>query len=194
MDVADSLADLAEISPQLISAVLLDPRGDVVGSHPASRARAEGLAETARQLVAHAEHLSPGRSPVKELEVATRTGSVLVVRERGWTIAATTTRRAAPVPLLRADLRSCVDRLAEAAEAATAAAPAAEAKPKRARARSAAKKTPEESPPTEALPEPERKPKRTRKSTTAKAATPKKAAAGETTAEANGDEAREGRG
>src|SRR5215213_91460 len=87
MDAQQALADLTEISSQIKAAVVLDGKGAVVGSTLPDGA---ALAQAATELLAAADELSPGASPLAQLEVATAEGSVFVVRQPGATIAATT--------------------------------------------------------------------------------------------------------
>jgi predicted regulator of Ras-like GTPase activity (Roadblock/LC7/MglB family) len=85
-----ALADLTEISSQIQAAVVFDEQGKVAGSTLGDAGRADQLAKTATQLLAVAEEVRPGESPLTQLEVATGEGSVFVVREGKTTIAATT--------------------------------------------------------------------------------------------------------
>ena len=136
MDAARALADLAELSTEIEAAVLLDASGTVAGATPGSEERAQAFGETAKRLLEKAEHVSTRGSPVKELQVATREGSVFVVREEPWTIAATTTPKPV-VGLILYDLRTCLRSLAqEPTEAAT----ASKEKPTAPKARRATKK------------------------------------------------------
>jgi predicted regulator of Ras-like GTPase activity (Roadblock/LC7/MglB family) len=90
MDAKQALADLTEISSQIEAAVVFDDKGKVVGSTLAEPARAEALAQSAGQLLAAAEEVRTGASPLTQLEVATGDGSVFVVRDAKTSIAATT--------------------------------------------------------------------------------------------------------
>jgi predicted regulator of Ras-like GTPase activity (Roadblock/LC7/MglB family) len=104
MDAQQALADLTEISSQIKAAVVLDGKGAVVGSTLPDGA---ALAQAATELLAAADELSPGASPLAQLEVATAEGSVFVVRQPGATIAATTA--AGPtVGLVFYDLKSAL--------------------------------------------------------------------------------------
>ena len=175
MDVADALAHLTEISPQLTAVVLLDPQDAVAGSQPASDPPSQRLAETARRLIAQGERVSSRRSSLNELEVTTAAGSVFAVRERGWTIAATATR-GAPATLVRSDLRICLRRVAEAADLPrvepepASAAPERKPRPRRA---SATAKTAERNEAGATADTPDPAPKRTRTRATAKKPQPK---------------------
>jgi predicted regulator of Ras-like GTPase activity (Roadblock/LC7/MglB family) len=104
MDAQQALADLTEISSQIEAAVVFDDKGKVVGSTVADGA---AFASAAGDLLAAAEELKPGDSPLAQLEIATGEGSVFVVREGKTTIAATT----APAPtvgLVFYDLKSAL--------------------------------------------------------------------------------------
>jgi predicted regulator of Ras-like GTPase activity (Roadblock/LC7/MglB family) len=87
MDAQQALADLTEISSQIRAAVVFDDQGKVAGS---TLPDGEAFARAAADLVAAAEELKPGESPLTQLEVATSEGSVFVVRQDKATIAATT--------------------------------------------------------------------------------------------------------
>ncbi|HSC92107.1 MAG TPA: roadblock/LC7 domain-containing protein [Gaiellaceae bacterium] len=121
MDAEHAIADLMEVSSQVDGAVLVGPGGDVEASSLPSE-RAERLARTARQLLEAAAAGSDRE--LSQLEVATRDGSVFVVRDGERTLAATT-GPSATVGLVFYDLRTCLRSLAEA--------DAAPAKPKRRR-------------------------------------------------------------
>jgi predicted regulator of Ras-like GTPase activity (Roadblock/LC7/MglB family) len=104
MDAQQALADLTEISSQIEAAVVFDDKGKVVGSTlPAG----DALAGSAADLLAAADEVRTGDSPLTQLEIATGEGSVFVVREAKLTIAATT----APAPtvgLVFYDLKSAL--------------------------------------------------------------------------------------
>jgi predicted regulator of Ras-like GTPase activity (Roadblock/LC7/MglB family) len=87
MDAQQALADLTEISSQIQAAVVFDDKGKVAGS---THADGEAFAKAAADLLAAAEELRTGDSPLTQLEVATAEGSVFVVRQDKATIAATT--------------------------------------------------------------------------------------------------------
>ena len=87
MDAQQALADLTEISSQIQAAVVFDDKGKVAGS---TGGNGEALARAASELLATAEELKTGDSPLSQLEVATGEGSVFVVREGKTSIAATT--------------------------------------------------------------------------------------------------------
>jgi predicted regulator of Ras-like GTPase activity (Roadblock/LC7/MglB family) len=90
MDAQQALADLTEISSQIEAAVVFDEKGKVAGSTLGDPARTEALATAAKELLAAAENLKTGESPLTQLEVATGEGSVFLVRQGKARIAATT--------------------------------------------------------------------------------------------------------
>ena len=87
MDAQQALADLTEISSQIAAAVVFDDKGKVVGSTVPD---GDPFARSAAELLAAADELKTGESPLTQLEIATGEGSVFVVREGKNTIAATT--------------------------------------------------------------------------------------------------------
>jgi predicted regulator of Ras-like GTPase activity (Roadblock/LC7/MglB family) len=104
MDAQQALADLTEISSQIEAAVVFDDKGKVVGSTLPS---GDALAKSAADLLAAAEEVRTGDSPLSQLEIATGDGSVFIVRDGKLTIAATTA--AAPtVGLVFYDLKSAL--------------------------------------------------------------------------------------
>lgn len=125
MDAAQAIADLTEISPQVRQVVVIGADGAPTGSNLPDEAAAARLADGARRLVEEAEALRPG---VSQLEAATLTGSVFVVRDGDRLIAATTTPEPT-VGLVFYDLKSCLRAI-----------DVPQAKPKPARKRTPAKK------------------------------------------------------
>jgi predicted regulator of Ras-like GTPase activity (Roadblock/LC7/MglB family) len=108
VDAAQAIADLTEISPQVRHVVVIAPDGLLVGSN-ADPAAAQKLADGARELIAAAEELRPG---VSQLEAATVSGSVFVVRDGDRLIAATTSPEPT-VGLVFYDLKTCVRSIDE---------------------------------------------------------------------------------
>jgi predicted regulator of Ras-like GTPase activity (Roadblock/LC7/MglB family) len=108
VDATQAIADLTEISPQVQRVVVIAADGSPVGSN-ADPAAAEKLAEGARRLLAAAEELRPG---VSQLEAATVSGSVFVVREGDGLIAATTSPEPT-VGLVFYDLKTCLRSIDE---------------------------------------------------------------------------------
>jgi predicted regulator of Ras-like GTPase activity (Roadblock/LC7/MglB family) len=103
VDAAQAIADLTEISPQVQRVVVIAADGSVVGSN-ADAAVAGRLADGARRLIDAAEELRPG---VSQLEAATVSGSVFVVRDGDRLIAATTSPEPT-VGLVFYDLKTCL--------------------------------------------------------------------------------------
>jgi predicted regulator of Ras-like GTPase activity (Roadblock/LC7/MglB family) len=108
VDAAQAIADLTEISPQVRHVVVIAPDGSLVGSN-ADPAAAQKLADGARELIEAAEELRPG---VSQLEAATVSGSVFVVRDGDRLIAATTSPEPT-VGLVFYDLKTCVRSIDE---------------------------------------------------------------------------------
>ena len=108
VDAAQAIADLTEISPQVRHVVVIAPDGSLVGSN-ADPAAAQKLADGARELIAAAEELRPG---VSQLEAATVSGSVFVVRDGDRLVAATTSPEPT-VGLVFYDLKTCVRSIDE---------------------------------------------------------------------------------
>jgi predicted regulator of Ras-like GTPase activity (Roadblock/LC7/MglB family) len=109
VDAAQALAELAELSSQVRTAVVLDETGTVLASTPADGEGVERLAASARDLLASATELHAGSEPTRA-EVELTEGAVFVLREAGRTIAATT----GPEPtsgLVVYDLRTCLQRM-----------------------------------------------------------------------------------
>ena len=104
MDANRAIADLTEISPQVRDVVIVDAEGALTGTN-ATASAAERLAGAARRLVEAADALRP--APVAQLEVATTTGSVFVVRDGDRMIAATTSPEPT-VGLVFYDLKTCL--------------------------------------------------------------------------------------
>ncbi len=129
MDAAQAIADLTEISPQVKGVVVIAADGTLSGFNLATEEAAARLADGARRLLDAAEGLRPG---VAQLEAATTSGSVFVVRDGERLIAATTTPEPT-VGLVFYDLKTCLRSIS---------APEPEPKPKR---RAQAKKKEEES-------------------------------------------------
>ena len=90
MDAQQALADLTEISSQIQAAVVFDDKGKVAGATLGDPGRADELAKAATELLAAADEVKAGDSPLTQLEVATGEGSVFVVRDGKTCIAATT--------------------------------------------------------------------------------------------------------
>jgi predicted regulator of Ras-like GTPase activity (Roadblock/LC7/MglB family) len=104
MDAARAIADLVDVSPQVRAVVIVEPEDAVVGTNAAPDL-AERLIASARELLRIADAGRP--EPVSQLEAATTTGSVFVVRDGERVIAATTSPEPT-VGLVFYDLKSCV--------------------------------------------------------------------------------------
>jgi predicted regulator of Ras-like GTPase activity (Roadblock/LC7/MglB family) len=110
MDAAQAIADLKEISPQVRDVVVLGADGTPAGSSLAEDLAAARLADGARRLLDEAEALRPG---VAQIEAATTSGSVFVVRDGERMIAATTTAEPT-VGLVFYDLKTCLRSIDDA--------------------------------------------------------------------------------
>ena len=109
VDAAQAIADLTEISPQVQRVAVIAANGSLAGSN-SDPASAQKLADGARRLLDAAEELRPG---VSQLEAATVSGSVFVVRDGDRLIAATTTPEPT-VGLVFYDLKTCLRSIDEA--------------------------------------------------------------------------------
>jgi predicted regulator of Ras-like GTPase activity (Roadblock/LC7/MglB family) len=103
VDATQAIADLTEISPQVQRVVVIAADGSIVGSNADPEA-AQKLVDGATQLIGAAEELRPG---VAQLEAATVSGSVFVVRDGDRLIAATTSPEPT-VGLVFYDLKTCL--------------------------------------------------------------------------------------
>jgi predicted regulator of Ras-like GTPase activity (Roadblock/LC7/MglB family) len=110
VDAAQAISDMTEISPQVRSVVVTGAGGSILGSNLADEAAAERLAEGAKRLV---DAASSYRPDVAQLEAATTSGSVFVVRDGDRMIAATTTPEPT-VGLVFYDLKTCLRAIDEA--------------------------------------------------------------------------------
>ena len=109
MDATQAIADLTEISPQVRDVVVVAADGSLGGSNVADETAAQRLVDGAKRLLDAAEQLRPG---VAQLEAATVTGSVFVVRDGERLIAATTTPEPT-VGLVFYDLKTCLRSIEE---------------------------------------------------------------------------------
>ncbi|MGH3003410.1 MAG: hypothetical protein ACRDM1_12265 [Gaiellaceae bacterium] len=109
MDAARAIADLTEISPQVRTVAVTAADGSLVGSNLTDEHAARRLADGSRRLLDAAEELRPG---VAQIEAATVSGSVFVVRDGARLIAATTTPEPT-VGLVFYDLKSCLRSIDE---------------------------------------------------------------------------------
>jgi predicted regulator of Ras-like GTPase activity (Roadblock/LC7/MglB family) len=110
MDAAQAIADLMEISSQVRAAVVAAADGTVEAASPGGDAGA-ALASAAVELLERGGSArASGDSPVTQLEVAAREGSVFVVRD-GDRIVAATTGASPTVGLVFYDLKTCLRSL-----------------------------------------------------------------------------------
>jgi predicted regulator of Ras-like GTPase activity (Roadblock/LC7/MglB family) len=109
MDAPQALADLTEISSQVIDVAIVDADGSIMATTADDPARAERFVAGVVQLVAQADALREARglADLAQLEAATLDGSVFVVRRDGRMIAATT-RPDPTVGLVFYDLKHCL--------------------------------------------------------------------------------------
>src|SRR5262245_43026812 len=92
MDAPQALADLTEISSQVVDVAIIDEDGTIMATTAQDPARAERFAAGVARLVEQADRLREARNlpDLAQLEAATLEGSVFVVRRNGRMIAATT--------------------------------------------------------------------------------------------------------
>lgn len=117
MDAAQALADLTEISSQVVDAAVLAPDGALLASTFQDQALVAPFLTGLTQLNGEAElqaRLHGISEPLTQTEVSTREGSVFVVRVNGFTIAATT-RSDPTVGLVLYDLKRCLESLEQPA-------------------------------------------------------------------------------
>ncbi len=109
MDPAQALADLTEISSQVLSAAMFGADGSIVASTFADGESARRFVDAARALIDEAEAVphESGSGRLVQLEVATVDGSLFVVRDAERAVAATT-RPEPTVGLVFYDLKSCL--------------------------------------------------------------------------------------
>ena len=128
VDAAQALADLTEISSQVVDVAIVGEDGAVLATTIEDRARADGFVRRVADLLEQADvaRQSRGLPDLAQLEAATLEGSVFVVRRGGRTVAATT-RPDPTVGLVFYDLKHCLrsleDESQRAAEVAAAAPP-----------------------------------------------------------------------
>ena len=137
MDAQQALADLTEVSSQIEAAVVFDEKGKVAGS---TLADGESFAQAAADLLAAAQEVKTGESPLTQLEISTADGSVFVVRD-GKTLIAATTGPAPTVGLVFYDLKSALRSAKPEPK------PRAKPAPRKKPASAAAKKPPAKKPP-----------------------------------------------
>jgi predicted regulator of Ras-like GTPase activity (Roadblock/LC7/MglB family) len=116
MDAAQALADLTEISSQVVHVAIIDGTGAVLATTIGDAGRAERFVRGMTTLLEEADGLrqSRGLPSLTQLEAATLEGSVFIVRRDGRVIAATT-RPDPTVGLVFYDLKHCLRSIAEGA-------------------------------------------------------------------------------
>jgi predicted regulator of Ras-like GTPase activity (Roadblock/LC7/MglB family) len=116
MDAAQALADLTEISSQVVHVAIVDAEGVVLATTIGDAGRAERFIQGMATLLEEADGLrqSRGLPSLTQLEAATLEGSVFIVRRDGRVIAATT-RPDPTVGLVFYDLKHCLRSIAEGA-------------------------------------------------------------------------------
>ena len=109
MDAAQALADLTEISSQVVHAAIVDAEGAVLATTITDEGRAARFVQGVTTLLEEADALRQARGlpSLAQLEAATLEGSVFVVRRAGRIIAATT-RPDPTVGLVFYDLKHCL--------------------------------------------------------------------------------------
>ena len=114
MDAAQALADLTEISSQVVHVAIIDGTGAVLATTIGDAGRAERFVRGMTTLLEEADGLrqSRGLPSLTQLEAATLEGSVFIVRRDGRVIAATT-RPDPTVGLVFYDLKHCLRSIAE---------------------------------------------------------------------------------
>lgn len=114
MDATQALADLTEISSQIVKAAIVDGDGSVLATTIAQEAVARSFATGVTKLVDEAGQagISRGLVGLAQFEAATLEGSVFVVR-RGARVIAATTRPDPTVGLVFYDLKHCLQSIEE---------------------------------------------------------------------------------
>jgi predicted regulator of Ras-like GTPase activity (Roadblock/LC7/MglB family) len=115
VDAAQALADLTEISSQVVHVAIVDAEGSLLATTISDQGRAQRFLDGVLQLLAEADglRLSRGLPDLSQLEAATLDGSVFIVRRDGRLIAATT-RPDPTVGLVFYDLKHCLRSIEEA--------------------------------------------------------------------------------
>jgi predicted regulator of Ras-like GTPase activity (Roadblock/LC7/MglB family) len=114
MDAAQALADLTEISSQVVHVAIVDGEGTVLATTIADAGRAARFVEGVTTLLEEADAVRQvrGLPGLSQLEAATLEGSVFVVRREaanaGFRIIAATTRPDPTVGLVFYDLKHCL--------------------------------------------------------------------------------------
>ena len=118
VDAAQALADLTEISSQVVHVAIVDGEGTVLATTIADAGRTARFVQGVATLLEEADTLrqTRGLPSLSQLEAATLEGSVFVVRRDDRIIAATT-RPDPTVGLVFYDLKHCLHSIDDAAVA-----------------------------------------------------------------------------
>jgi predicted regulator of Ras-like GTPase activity (Roadblock/LC7/MglB family) len=111
VDAAQALADLTEISSQIVHVAIVDAEGAVRASTLADEARAARFADGAVRLLEAADEVrsAHGLAGLVQLEAVTLDGSIFIVRPAGSTMMiAAATRPEPTVGLVFYDLKHCL--------------------------------------------------------------------------------------
>lgn len=114
MDVAAALAELEELSTQVVEAVVSESPGAVAGAFGCTGGRAEALSRAGEELLAAAQGVREPGAEVRRVDVTLAAGSLFCLRENGRIIVATT----GPEPmagLVLYDLATVLRRIGEEA-------------------------------------------------------------------------------
>jgi predicted regulator of Ras-like GTPase activity (Roadblock/LC7/MglB family) len=123
MDAAQALADLTEISSQVVHVAIVDGEGTVLATTIADSGRVERFVRGVTTLLEEADAVRQARGlpGLSQLEAATLEGSVFVVRrdaaDAAARIVAATTRPDPTVGLVFYDLKHCLRSIDDAASA-----------------------------------------------------------------------------
>jgi hypothetical protein len=112
MDASAALSELVELSTQVVDVVIARAGGEVEASRTAGDARARELASAGEALLAGAAAVRPHAAAVERVHVDLERGAVVVVRDGGRSITATTV----PEPtagLVAFDLHTALRRAAQ---------------------------------------------------------------------------------
>jgi len=121
MDAAQALADLTEISSQVVHVAIVDEAGTILATTIDDPGRAARFVDGVKTLLEEADGLRQARGlpGLAQLEAATLEGSVFVVRREGpdgaGRIIAATTRPDPTVGLVFYDLKHCLRSIDDAA-------------------------------------------------------------------------------
>jgi predicted regulator of Ras-like GTPase activity (Roadblock/LC7/MglB family) len=113
MDASAALAELLELSTQIVEAVVVSADGEVAASRAASDERARELVSAGADLLSSAAAIRSPDPGVERVHVDVERGSLVVVRDGERSIVATTIAEPT-VGLVAFDLRATLRRLREA--------------------------------------------------------------------------------